>query len=306
MMKIRTLIIDDEALARALVQNFIKADGAFEVIGEAADGFEGLKFIQELKPDLILLDIQMPKITGLEMLQLIEEPPLTIFSTAYDQYALQAFEKNAVDYLLKPYSKERFMKALEKIKEKLAQKVNVKEEVSALSKSMANDPEKRTDRIVVKNGNKIEIIPMEKIVYVESYGDYVWIHTSEAKYIKQQTMKDLEDILAEGFLRIHRSNLVNINYIQKLELYGKQTYQLILKNGPIRPRTSKAPKTIPIMAAVRLPLGNCFTLEIPKTKAAIPAPNISKNKNKEPEKAIATGITRPKTPKITAILALFS
>jgi two-component system, LytTR family, response regulator len=228
-MKIRTLIIDDEALARALILNFIKDQPDFEVVGEAADGFEGLKMIQELKPDLIILDIQMPKITGLEMLSLIEEPPLTIFSTAYDQYAIQAFEKNALDYLLKPYSKDRFAKALEKIKEKMASKANIKEEVSLLQSSMA-EHEKKTDRIVVKNGNKIEIIPTEKIVYVESYGDYVWIHTPDAKYLKQQTMKQIEELLANGFLRIHRSSLVNIAYIQKLELYGKQTYQLILKN----------------------------------------------------------------------------
>ena len=108
-MKIKTLLIDDEQLARALVQNFIKADPDFEVIGEAEDGFQAMKMIQELKPDVIFLDIQMPKITGLEMLELIENPPIVVFSTAYDQYAIAAFEKNAIDYLLKPFSKDRFL-----------------------------------------------------------------------------------------------------------------------------------------------------------------------------------------------------
>ena len=118
-MKIKTLLIDDEQLARALVQNFIKADPDFEVIGEAEDGFQAMKMIQELKPDVIFLDIQMPKITGLEMLELIENPPIVVFSTAYDQYAIAAFEKNAIDYLLKPFSKDRFLKTLEKVKAKL-------------------------------------------------------------------------------------------------------------------------------------------------------------------------------------------
>ncbi len=229
-MKIRTLIIDDEELARALTVNYLKDQADFEIIGQAADGFEGLKLIQELKPDLLILDIQMPKITGLEMLELLDSPPHTIFSTAYDQFAIEAFEKNAIDYLLKPYSKDRFEKALLKIKEKMALKNSFSEEVSLVQTSLLEQG-KNTDRLVVKNGSKIEIIATEKVVFVEAYGDYVWIHTPEGKFLKLQTMKQLEQMLSKGFLRIHRSNLVNISYIQKLELYGKQSYQLILKTG---------------------------------------------------------------------------
>jgi len=156
-MKIKTLLIDDEALARSLVQNFIKNDPDFEVIGEAENGFEAIKLINELKPDLIFLDIQMPKLTGLELLELLPQPPLVVFSTAYDQYAIEAFEKNAIDYLLKPFSKDRFLKALEKVKEKIASKVDPAEEIKPLlNSSFLSD--KQLDRVVIKDGHKIEVI----------------------------------------------------------------------------------------------------------------------------------------------------
>jgi two-component system, LytTR family, response regulator len=237
-MKIRTLLIDDEALARTLVQNFIKADPDFEVIGEAGDGFEAIKMINELKPDLIFLDIQMPKLTGLELLELLPNPPVVVFSTAYDQYAIEAFEKNAVDYLLKPFSRERFSKALQKIKEKIEAKVDVKEEIKNLLTTPPH-PDKALDRIVIKDGSKIEMIPFEDITYLETYGDYVWIYTEKGKFLKQKTMKEFEELLPSTFLRVHRSFLVNISYIQKLELYEKNSYQLLLKNG-VRVGVSKS------------------------------------------------------------------
>jgi two-component system LytT family response regulator len=229
-MKIRTLLIDDEALARSLVLNFIKSDEDFEIVGEAGDGFEAIKKINELKPDLIFLDIQMPKLTGLEMLELLADPPFVIFSTAYDQYALEAFEKNAIDYLLKPFSKDRFLKALQKVKEKIEAKVDVKSELKNLLATPPN-PEKVLDRIVIKDGSKIEMIPFSDIYYLETYGDYVWIHTEKAKYLKQKTMKEFEAMLPSSFMRVHRSFLANVTYIQKLELYEKNSFQLLLKNG---------------------------------------------------------------------------
>jgi two-component system, LytTR family, response regulator len=229
-MKIKTLLIDDENLARALVQNFIKADTDFEVVGEASDGFEAIKMINELKPDLIFLDIQMPKLTGLEMLELLPNPPIVVFSTAYDQYAIEAFEKNAVDYLLKPFSRERFYKTLEKVKQKFIENKTSKEEVLKL----INEPqsaEKQLDRIVVKDGSKIEVIPIESISHIEAYGDYVWIHTEKRKVLKQKTMKQFEQQLSSSFIRAHRSFLVNSAQILKLELYEKNTYQILMKNG---------------------------------------------------------------------------
>lgn len=229
-MKIRTLLIDDEELARSLVKSFVQIDSDFEVIGEASDGFEALKLINNLHPDLIFLDIQMPKLTGLELLELIPDPPIVVFSTAYDQYAIEAFEKNAIDYLLKPFSRDRFQKALQKVKEKIEAKVDTKKEIKNLLASPTH-PEKSLERIVIKNGSKIEMIHFYDVTYIETYGDYVWIHTEKAKYLKQKTMKELEELLPSSFLRVHRSFLVNVTFIQKLELYEKNSYQLLLKNG---------------------------------------------------------------------------
>lgn len=229
-MKIRTLLIDDEELARALVRKFLEAETEVEIIGEAADGFEGIKLIHTLKPDLIFLDIQMPKLTGLEMLELLSEPPLVVFSTAYDQYAIDAFEKNAIDYLLKPFSRERLLKTLDKVKEKFLAHQDSSREIRVLSSSSVLK-DKHQRRIVIKNGSKIEMIPYEDIHYIESYGDYARIHSAQGKFLKQKTMKELEDGLGTDFLRIHRSYLVNTTCIQKLELYEKNSYLLLLKNG---------------------------------------------------------------------------
>lgn len=229
-MKIRVLLIDDEELARELVKKFLEAETEVEIIGEAADGFEGIKLINSLKPDLIFLDIQMPKLTGLEMLELLSEPPLIVFSTAYDQYAIDAFEKNAIDYLLKPFSRERLLKTLDKVKEKFRTNQDSSREISALTASPGMK-EKNQRRIVIKNGSKIEMIPYEEIFYIESYGDYARIHSTQGKFLKQKTMKELEDCLGTDFLRIHRSFLVNTTCIQKLELYEKNSYLLLLKNS---------------------------------------------------------------------------
>lgn len=230
-MKIRTLLIDDEELARALVKKFLETETEFEIIGEAEDGFEGIKLINNLKPDLIFLDIQMPKLTGLEMLELLSDPPVIVFSTAYDQYAIEAFEKNAVDYLLKPFSKERLLKTLGKVKEKIAGNQDSAREIKALTTHNTLSKESVLQRVVIKNGSKIEMINFDELYYVESYGDYARLHSQKGKFIKQKTMKDFEEVLGAGFLRIHRSYLVNTICIQKLELYEKNTYQLLLKNG---------------------------------------------------------------------------
>jgi two-component system LytT family response regulator len=219
-MKIKTLLIDDEELARELVKKFLETEPDFEIVGEAEDGFEAIKLINSLKPDLIFL----------EMLELLENPPIVVFSTAYDQYAIQAFEKNAIDYLLKPFSKDRLLKTLEKVRQAFVSQKNSSKEIQAL---ISNVParEDAPKRVVIKNGSKIEMINHEEIYYVESYGDYVWIHSPKGKLLKQKTMKEFEEILGNDFLRIHRSYLVNTTVIQKLELYEKNSYQLLLKNN---------------------------------------------------------------------------
>ncbi|WP_367914501.1 LytR/AlgR family response regulator transcription factor [Leadbetterella sp. DM7] len=229
-MKIRTILIDDEELARELVKKFLETETEIEIIGEASDGFEGIKLINNLQPDLVFLDIQMPKLTGLEMLELLSEPPLVVFSTAYDQYAIDAFEKNAIDYLLKPFSRERLLKTLDKVKEKFLARQDSAAEIRALS-ALPGLKDKNQRRIVIKNGSKIEMIPYEEIHYIESYGDYVRIHATQGKFLKQKTMKELEDSLGNDFLRIHRSFLVNTTCIHKLELYEKTSYLVLLKNG---------------------------------------------------------------------------
>ena len=228
-MKLKALIIDDEHLAREVIKNYLKDDESIEVEGECSDGFEGMKAIQEHRPDLIFLDVMMPKLTGFELLELLEDPPLIIFSTAYDQYAINAFEKNAVDYLLKPYSKIRFLEALEKAKSKSIDKS--RSSVSELVKHNQNSAEEIT-RVAVKTGSKIHIIGIHNIKYIESMDDYVRLHTGEGKFLKQNTMKYFESGLPESdFVRVHRSFLVRIKEIARLENMGKDTHVLLLHDG---------------------------------------------------------------------------
>lgn len=228
---IRTIIIDDESLARDLIKAYLQKFEDIEVIAECGDGFQGLKAIQEKKPDLIFLDVQMPKITGFEMLELLEEPPVIIFSTAFDQYAIKAFELNATDYLLKPYAEQRFDEAVDKAKQKIGSVSVVKEELETLQDTRAESDES-LDRIVVKTGNKIQILPLDVISHFEAQDDYVAIHSVQGKFLKLMRMKHLENRLPQGeFVRIHRSHIVNVKQIEKLELYEKDSYLLSLKTG---------------------------------------------------------------------------
>lgn len=229
---IKTIIVDDESLARTLVRNFLSTEKDIEVVAECADGFEALKAIQELKPDLVLLDIQMPKITGLELLELLESPPVIIFATAYDQYAIKAFEMNALDYLMKPFSKERLLKALEKAKTILANRLVYEQSLKNLQNGALPQDEK-LDRIVIKDGHKIQLIPCEEVYYLEAQDDYVMIYTATHKYLKQQTMKYFELNLGKDFVRTHRSYIVNIKYVNRLEHYDKESYRLVLNNNTI-------------------------------------------------------------------------
>lgn len=227
---IRAIIIEDEQPARDLIKHYLSGHTNISLLGEFSDGFSGLKAIHELKPDLVFLDVQMPKLTGFELLELMEENPHIIFTTAYDQFAIKAFELNAVDYLLKPYSQDRFNQAITKVLERV-QKEPKAENISKLAEHIAEKQE-MLDRVVVKTGSKIKVIPVEQILYVESQDDYVMIYSSDGKYLKQQTMKYFEQHLEPGkFLRIHRSYIVNIDTIKQLELYEKNSYLAVLSNG---------------------------------------------------------------------------
>ncbi len=225
---IKCIIIDDEPLARSIVLEYLQSYQQIEVLKECNDGFEGLKAIQELKPDLIFLDVQMPKVSGFEMLEILEEPPSVIFTTAFDEYALKAFDANAVDYLLKPFAKERFDKAMQKwlIQRDQPAKLN---QLSA--ENSIRQPEE-FERVVVKNGNNIRIIPIDDIDYFEAYDDYVKIHVADGYFLKKKTMNYFESVLDPAkFVRAHRSYIVQIPQITKIEPYEKDGHVALLKSG---------------------------------------------------------------------------
>ncbi len=224
--KIRTIIVEDEELARNLLKSFLKEEENIEVVAECENGFEGVKMINELKPDLVFLDIQMPKITGFEMLELLDHKPHIIFATAYDQYALKAFEYNAADYLLKPYSKVRLGEAIEKI----AERIKTEGAESEVAEKVSDYPrEECLDRIVVKDRHKINIIPVDEVRYIESMDDYVMIYTAKSRHMKQKTMKYFENALdPNNFIRIHRSYIVKVEEINEIQQYEKESYIVIL------------------------------------------------------------------------------
>lgn len=224
--KLRTVIVEDEELARNLMKSFLKDNDKIEIIAECENGFEGIKVINELKPDLVFLDIQMPKITGFELLELLEHKPQIIFATAYDQYALKAFEFNAADYLLKPYSKDRLYEAVDKV----AAKIEKEGSTSDVAEKVSNFPkEEALDRIVVKDRHKIHIIPVDQVRYIESMDDYVMIYTKTSRHMKQKTMKYFESALdSKNYVRIHRSYIVKVEEIHEIQQYEKESYIVIL------------------------------------------------------------------------------
>jgi two-component system, LytTR family, response regulator len=228
---IRILIIDDETPAREIIKHYLKEVDSAEVIGECSDGFSGLKSISSMKPDLVFLDIQMPRLTGIELVEVLTEKPEIIFCTAYDQFALRAFELNAVDYLMKPFPKRRFLEATKKAIDKINAGLGNKEPASQLL-SKTPETQQPVNRVVVRKGNAISLIPIEQIKFVESQDDYVMIHHSEGKALKQQTMKFYEENLPKvDFLRIHRSYIVKLAEIKRIEPYGKDTHVAILTSG---------------------------------------------------------------------------
>jgi two-component system, LytTR family, response regulator len=231
MKKVKALIIDDEQLARDIIRIYLKKFENIELIGESSNGFDGIKKINDLKPDLIFLDIQMPKLTGFEMLELIDNPPVMIFTTAYDQYALKAFEVNATDYLLKPFSEDRFIEAVEKAIKLLANKHDTEKKYNDILRSVEKQSE-FLERVVVKSGPKITIIPVDEINYIEAQDDYTMIHSAKGNFLKQKTMKYFEDNLdSKNFIRTHRSYLVKLTSIKQIELLEKESYYIHLHDG---------------------------------------------------------------------------
>lgn len=241
--KIKVIIIDDEAPARRLIANYLASCKDMEVVGECMDGFEGVKKINELKPDLIFLDIQMPKINGVEMLELLDADnlPLTIFTTAYDEYAVKSFEYNTCDYLLKPINEERFDKAINKARTQLqsppisaAGKQGIK---SLLEEGISDN---YLDRLVIRSGNHIQVVHCDDLICLEASDDYVIVHTAKDQWLKKQTLKYYEKKLSpQDFLRVHRSFIINLSEVTRIEPYSKDAWIAIMKNG-LKVAVSKA------------------------------------------------------------------
>ncbi len=215
----KVIIIDDEPLAITLIREYLVRYHDLSVVATALNGFDGLKAINEHKPDLLFLDVQMPKLTGFELIELLENPPDIIFTTAFDEYAVQAFEANAIDYLLKPFTEDRFTKSIEKWRQR----------VDTGSKPDLVNHDWPSKRFVVKSGNHIRILEPREILYVEAYDDYIKINIPGDCFLKKQTMQRAESVLGTfGFIRVHRSFLVNPLAILRIELNERDHYSAIL------------------------------------------------------------------------------
>jgi two-component system LytT family response regulator len=228
-MKMRIAIVDDEELARKILREYLSAYEDVEVIAECANGFEAVKAVTDLKPDLLLLDIQMPRLDGFEVLELVGREVGVIFVTAYDQYALRAFEVHAVDYLLKPFSEDRLRAALDRARNRVASKAL---DAPAQLGAMARPAGSHLERVAIRDGANVHVIPVSKIDYVEAQDDYVCFRAEGKRFLKQQTLAEIESALnPEQFVRIHRSYILNIDRLAKLELYAKDSHAAILRDG---------------------------------------------------------------------------
>jgi len=224
---IRTVIVDDEPPARELLREFLRADDDIEIVAECANGFEAVKAVAEHDPDLLLLDIQMPKLDGFEVLELLDRSPLVVFATAHDEYALRAFEVHALDYLLKPFSQERFRQVLERVKQQAGREHTP---VAGLAAALRAKPLQRI--VVRRDDGTIQVIPVTRVDYVEAADDAIVIVAAGVKLRKQQPIGELaRDLDPDRFVRIHRSILLNIERIEKIETYAKDSRIAILRDG---------------------------------------------------------------------------
>ncbi|MDR2697543.1 MAG: response regulator [Holophagales bacterium] len=227
---INAVVVDDEDLARAVVKEYTAAYPEIKLLAECANGFDAVKTVNELKPDLLFLDIQMPKLDGFEVLELLDPQPVVIFITAYDQHALRAFEVHAVDYLLKPFSQERFKEAVSRVKARLGRERTSKIRAAELGNTAKSDWP--LDRIVVKDGSKVSLIPLADLDYIQAQDDYVLLKTPEKGHLKQQTLTSLEQRLDPGrFLRIHRSFIIQLDRLIRLEQTETESWIAVLKCG---------------------------------------------------------------------------
>ncbi len=228
-MLLRIVVVDDEALARAVVREYAAGDPEIEIVADCANGFEAVKAVAELTPDLVLLDVQMPKLDGFEVLELLGRDQPVIFITAYDEYALRAFDVHAVDYLLKPFSVERFQEAIDRARERLRAKAATPVD------EIVRDAKPRTGpagRVLIRDGANVHVLPVDTIDFVEAQDDYVAFKSEGKQYLKDQTLSAVEVTLDPArFVRIHRSFILNIDRISKVELYAKDSRMAILRDG---------------------------------------------------------------------------
>ena len=231
--KLRVVIVDDEPLARAVVREYLADQPEIEIVAECANGFEAVKAVSELAPDLLFLDVQMPKLSGFEVLELIGREVPVVFTTAYDQYALRAFDVHAVDYLLKPFSEERFREALARARERLQARALGEMEPPDVEALVADArPKAPLERVLIRDGAQVHVLPVEKIDYVEAQDDYVCFKAEGRQYLKDQTLAAVEAALDPArFVRIHRSYLLNLERIARVELYAKDSRVAILRDG---------------------------------------------------------------------------
>ena len=229
MTKMRVAIVEDEELARKLVREYLSDCEDVEIVAECANGFEAVKAVTDIKPDLLLLDIQMPRLDGFEVLELVGREVGVIFVTAYDKYALRAFEVHAVDYLLKPFNIERLREALNRARTRLEGKQPTP--VAEL-RAAARPAGSHIERVAIRDGANVHVIPVSKVDYVEAQDDYIAFRSEGKQFLKQQTLGEVEAVLnPEQFVRIHRSYILNIDRLAKLELYAKDSHAAILRDG---------------------------------------------------------------------------
>jgi two-component system LytT family response regulator len=230
MTALRIAIVDDEPPARMVLREYLEQEQGISIVAECANGFEAVKAVAEQKPDLLILDVQMPKLDGFEVLDLVGRDTAVIFATAYDEYALKAFDVYAVDYLLKPFSRERLRAAIDRARHRLAkgERAAAATDLSAAARPAGT----RLSRIVIRDGADVHVVPIDRVDYVEAQDDYIAVHTGERTLLKDQTMANLETQLdPRRFVRIHRSFLLNLDRLARLETTGKDTRIAVLRNG---------------------------------------------------------------------------
>ncbi len=232
----KVIIIDDEAAGRMLIRQYLEHYPALIVVGEANNGVDAVRLINEFRPDLIFLDIQMPGLSGFEVLGHLDEIPQIIFSTAYDQYALQAFEVHAVDYLLKPYTRDRFAQAVARVTD--SRTTNL-QKIQPLAESLMTTTSDRTlatsypEKILVQTGNRLITVAVSDILRIEAEGDYATLVTAKTHHLSNYGISALEAKLdPRQFIRVHRSDIINLHYVREIQKYPS-SYDVILHNGDV-------------------------------------------------------------------------